>query len=160
MGTKKLLLIICLLPAAAMVLLARPSDSPKLTGPYLGQKPPGMTPEIFAPGMLSRFSMLHGKIVFSPDGLEAFWTCNAAPVQSRWTARQTPQGIWSAPAPSFFSIEYVENSVYCSADGKRLCFHSRRPLQRTGAPKDKDIWCREKTSEGWGEPAETWITEG
>jgi len=24
-----------------------------LTGPYLGQKPPGMTPEIFAPGIVS-----------------------------------------------------------------------------------------------------------
>ncbi|MCD4730065.1 MAG: hypothetical protein K8R74_05670, partial [Bacteroidales bacterium] len=25
-----------------------------LTGPYLGQKPPGMKPEIFAPGVISR----------------------------------------------------------------------------------------------------------
>jgi len=127
-------------------------DFPVLKGPYLGQKPPGMTPEIFAPGILSRFSMLHGKLVFSPDGLEAFWTCNAAPVQSRWTARQSPQGIWTAPERSVFSIEYIENSMAYSADGKRLYFHSRRPLQGTNAPKDKDIWFREKTSDGWGDP--------
>jgi len=127
-------------------------DFPVLKGSYLGQKPPGMTPEIFAPGILSRFSMLHGKIVFSPDGLEAFWTCNAAPVQSRWTARQSPPGIWTAPEQSVFSLEYIENSMAYSADGKRLYFHSRRPLQGTGAPKDKDIWIREKTSKGWGDP--------
>ena len=28
-------------------------DFPVLTGPYLGQKPPGKTPEIFAPGIVS-----------------------------------------------------------------------------------------------------------
>lgn len=29
------------------------NESPVLTGPYLGQKPPGSTPEIFAPGIVS-----------------------------------------------------------------------------------------------------------
>lgn len=28
-------------------------DFPVLKGPYLGQKPPGMTPDIFAPGFVS-----------------------------------------------------------------------------------------------------------
>lgn len=134
-----------------MTLIAQQTGFPRFIGPYLGQRPPGATPEIFAPGILSQFSMLHGKLVFSPDGLEAFWTCNAAPVHSRRTARQTSQGIWSAPEPSFFSIDYVENSMCYSADGKRLYFHSRRPLPGTGAPRDKDIWYREKTPQGWGD---------
>jgi hypothetical protein len=144
--------VTCFLLVFGITVEAQQIEFPKLNGPYLGQKPPGLTPELFAPGILSRFSMLHGKIVFSPGGLEAFWSCNAAPVQSRWTARQTPRGIWAAPEPSFFSIEYIENSMCYSADGKRLYFQSRRPLQGTGAPKDKDIWYREKTSEGWGDP--------
>ncbi len=29
------------------------NEAPVLTGPYLGQKPPGSTPEIFAPGIVS-----------------------------------------------------------------------------------------------------------
>ena len=29
------------------------NDWPVLKGPYIGQKPPGMTPEIFAPGIIS-----------------------------------------------------------------------------------------------------------
>lgn len=29
------------------------NESPMLIGPYLGQKPPGSTPEIFAPGIVS-----------------------------------------------------------------------------------------------------------
>jgi hypothetical protein len=42
----------CLLVATANVFF-KPNDFPKLTGPYLGQKPPGMKPEIFAPGIVS-----------------------------------------------------------------------------------------------------------
>jgi len=76
------LLICCLSVLFAADAFSQEKAFPVLTGPYLGQKSPGLAPEIFAPGILSRFSMLHGKIVFSPDGLEAFWTCNAAPVQS------------------------------------------------------------------------------
>lgn len=76
---KRLILIICMLLVMAITIDAQQSDFPKLTGPFLGQKPPGLVPEVFAPGVLSQFSMLHGKIVFSPNGLEVFWTCNAAP---------------------------------------------------------------------------------
>jgi alpha-beta hydrolase superfamily lysophospholipase len=35
-----------LLLALAMALHSSPVDFPKLSGPYLGQKPPGMTPEV------------------------------------------------------------------------------------------------------------------
>ncbi|MCJ8272850.1 MAG: hypothetical protein MJK04_26065, partial [Psychrosphaera sp.] len=31
----------------------KPVEIPVLTGPYLGQKPPGSTPEIFAPGIVN-----------------------------------------------------------------------------------------------------------
>jgi hypothetical protein len=39
---------------------------------YLGQKPPGMTPEIFAPGIVSIENGKEYKITFSPDLLEIF----------------------------------------------------------------------------------------
>jgi len=42
-------------------------EFPSLKGPYLGQKPPGMTPEIFAPGIVSIEIMNHSSPVFSPD---------------------------------------------------------------------------------------------
>ena len=45
---KKLVLNICPLLLAAAVLNAQQDNFAKLTGPYLGQKPPGMTPEMFA----------------------------------------------------------------------------------------------------------------
>jgi Tol biopolymer transport system component len=48
-------------------------DFPILKGPYLGQKPPGMTPEIFAPGIVST-GLDELNSVFSPDGDE-FYFC-------------------------------------------------------------------------------------
>jgi len=48
-----LALISCLLLAAAIPIGVQHTDFSKLTGSYLGQKPPGKIPEIFAPGIIS-----------------------------------------------------------------------------------------------------------
>ena len=50
----------------------RKDDFSLLKGPYLGQKPPGMTPEIFAPGIIS--TNLDERIAaFTPDGKEFYF---------------------------------------------------------------------------------------
>ena len=43
------------------------ADSPVLKGPYLGQKPPSMTPVVFASGILSNDNIGAFCSVFSPD---------------------------------------------------------------------------------------------
>jgi len=70
---KKIILISCLLLAAAISINARLTEFPKLTGPYLGQKPPGMTPKIFAPGIISLEEFVEFKGSFSPDGKEYYF---------------------------------------------------------------------------------------
>jgi len=67
---KKLIYICCLLLAAGQTIHTQQTDFSKLTGPYLGQKPPGMTPEIFAPGVVSSEHQEHSSLAFSPDGRE------------------------------------------------------------------------------------------
>ena len=47
----------------------RQVDFPALKGPYLGQKPPGNTPELFAPGIVST-RHYENSITLSPDGNE------------------------------------------------------------------------------------------
>lgn len=42
-------------------------DFPVLKGSYLGQKPPGRLPEVFAPSIIST-AFDEFKIVFLPDG--------------------------------------------------------------------------------------------
>jgi len=65
--------IICLLVSAVANLLSQQNDFPKLNGPYLGQKPPGMSPEIFAPGLISSESRSECCRAISPDGREFFF---------------------------------------------------------------------------------------
>ena len=46
-------------------------DTPILEGPYLGQVPPGLTPEVFAPGIVSTEGWEYG-VVFAP-GMEEMY---------------------------------------------------------------------------------------
>ena len=48
-------------------------DEQHLTGPYLGQEPPGKTPEKFAPGIITNRGRVFA-ITFSPDGRECYYT--------------------------------------------------------------------------------------
>ena len=48
---------------------------PVLKGEYLGQKPPGMTPEIFAPDIVST-PQREFNAAFSPDGKEFYFSVN------------------------------------------------------------------------------------
>jgi hypothetical protein len=43
------------------------SDSPIIESPYFGQKPPGLIPEIFAPGIISISGRHEMGVSFSPD---------------------------------------------------------------------------------------------
>ena len=47
---KKRICIISVMLAAATSIIAQQNDSSVLTGPYWGQKSPGMNPEIFCTG--------------------------------------------------------------------------------------------------------------
>ncbi len=51
------------------------NDFPILMGPYLGQTPPGATPELFAPGIIS-YGFHELRITFSPDGNRVFFASN------------------------------------------------------------------------------------
>ena len=49
---------------------AKDSDFPPLENRYLGQKPPGLTPELFAPGIVSTEEYLETSVTFLPDMTE------------------------------------------------------------------------------------------
>jgi len=55
-------------------------DFPVLVGPYLGQKPPGWTPEIFSPSIVSTENHEHSALIISPDGKDIFWSEITAPL--------------------------------------------------------------------------------
>lgn len=148
----------------ALIFMVAPSfagsqgDSfPALKGPYLGQKQPGLYPEIFAPGIISVDSNFeHSAAVFSPDGNEVFWCTNVG-----WYGERREQGYlrlyfmkavngtWIAPQPAPFVKDKRIERPFFSPDGNRLYMEFSTDQAN---PENNDIFYVERNGEGWSEP--------
>ncbi|UCE19596.1 MAG: PD40 domain-containing protein [Gemmatimonadota bacterium] len=122
---------------------------PVLRNKYLGQRHPGTTPEIFAPGVVSTHKE-HGSVAFSPDGNEFYFT------RHEWTKRKATIMVsqyvdkrWTEPRVVPFSGKFWDDSPAFSHDGKRLYFHSGRPKEGFD---EVNLWFVQKFHNGWGEP--------
>lgn len=146
-------LILVLIVLAATSALSRQTEKAALSGPYLGQKPPGLTPEIFAPGIVSKEGD-QGRLFIAGDGSEIIYWERDAVGRMRIISILREDGVWSEPKALPFSKEHINNEPCLSPDGKKLFFVSNRPLSETGeAEKFPDIWMVEKAAGTWGKPA-------
>jgi Tol biopolymer transport system component len=149
---KKLAIILCL-QVLATSLLSQQSEFPKLSSPYLGQKPPGMTPEIFAPGIVSTVESDEFAGTFSPNGKEFFFTrvIKAPNTQIMYTTIN--DGKWIKPSLSPIAYECSEGEPHISPDGNKLFYASRRPLPgSTQMASNPNIWISKKSGSSWSEP--------
>jgi Tol biopolymer transport system component len=111
---------------------------------YLGQKPPKLKPEVFAPGIISGKGKLHCFPSFSPDGKEIIWM--TLPPKLFYMKFD---GKWSSPQQvPLLNIYGCLFPIY-SYDGKRLYFASNIIPNGFGGA---DIWYIEKTNTGRSEP--------
>ncbi len=96
----------------------------KLSGPYLGQKPPGKIPEIFAPGILSTY-LNEGKICFSPDGKEVFFSVYLPdPFRKGFLFySHIKNSYWTQPKQHKLTVNTGFGYQYISPDGKRMFFY-------------------------------------
>ncbi|MCB2220693.1 MAG: hypothetical protein KQI35_09875 [Bacteroidetes bacterium] len=128
------------------------SSFPVLSGKYLGQKEPGLTPEIFAPNIVST-GMSEINACFSPDYTEFLFSVimpgnNFVIMSMKYNGQQ-----WTAPEVAGFSGEYSEADPFITADGKWLYFVSKRPVHSEQTPKpDWDIWRVENINGEWTNP--------
>ena len=122
---------------------------------YLGQKPPGMTPEIFAPGIVNTDAQNHSCVAISPDGKEMYWSLFSiisGVRQERIWFSEMKNGTWMQPRVAPFSGEYREGGPRFSYDGTRLYFTSLRPTSSDDKSTDANIWVIERMDNGWGQP--------
>jgi len=146
------LLIVCSLLVLVSSGCQKTESVEARSGQYLGQDPPGLQPEVFAPGLIS-----HGfhelSPAFSPKGDEAFYVTSDR--RGNYTIiHVTNDGDgWGEPEIASFSGRYPDASPCFSADGNKLHFCSRRPVSGGSAPEeDFDIWIVEKKDDSWSEP--------
>jgi len=149
---KKPTFIIGLLILAAATVNAQKSDFPKLSGSNIGQKPPGITPEIFAPGIISTENAWEAAISFSPDGKEFFFTRreNIQGNENRIMHSELVNGVWTKPKLAPFARDITEYEAFISPDGKRVFYNSDRPKPNSSTAVG-EIWYSEKTPTGWSE---------
>jgi len=127
-------------------------DWPDVAGPYFGQEPPGMTAEIFAPGVIST-DRSEINSVFAPDRDEFYFTTWTTETGTKILVTRQVEGRWSAPEVASFSNHPTDVDLAISYDGKRVFFGTRRPRPGEAGTREGgfDIWFAERTEMGWGE---------
>ena len=143
---------------AALVPLQSKDTEPRFTdrtGPYLGEKPPGMTPEVFAPGLVSTGGF-ERDVAITPDGGEIYFAL-AGPAYQYTTIVVTRlvDGRWTEPAilPGLDDPRYLHLEPALSVDGNTLYFLSTRPDTAAGGTAgNQDIWFLARTPGGWSAP--------
>ena len=153
MRTKGLPLIITFLVFASQVRAeATYAPWPDITGPYLGQRPPGLTAEMFAPGIVST-DRSEINSVFTPDGNEFYFTTWDKENGTRIMFTRQIDGRWSVPERASFSTDPTDVDPAISYDGQRVFFGSRRSRPEGSAAKagDFDLWFAERDGSDWGE---------
>lgn len=129
-----------------------------LTGPYLGQKPPGIIPEIFAPGIISTGFHEHSFPSFSPDGKEVLWMHTFSSnykyeFPNAILSMREIDNRWSEPTYVDFSLKPTSGGAFFAPDGNRILFYSNAPTDTAESKESKfNIWYVENTANGWSQP--------
>lgn len=121
-------------------------------GPYFGQTPPGMVPQILAPGFIST-EKNELNSAWTPDGKEYYYSIRKPEGgYSMWFTKAEKEG-WSSPAPVSFNSEESDVDMCITYDGNRMYWGSMRPVKAGDPPvSDWHIWMVERDGDGWGSP--------
>jgi hypothetical protein len=125
-------------------------------GPYFGMTPPGSTPVLFAPGVVST-GLSDRDVAISQDGREFYFGVTFRTIATIMVSRLVDGG-WTPPEVASFASDaaYYHMEPCLSPDGRRVFFLTNRP--RAGeAPKPgwahQNIWAADRMASGtWGEP--------
>ena len=111
----------------------RPGENTGLKGSYLGQRPPGLKPELFAPGIVSVFGSNENTVTLSPDGRELYFGKESGIWVCRWTERG-----WTAPQ----NTGWPGYEMWISPESGKMYYTGYEP----------GIWVMERSGADWGKP--------
>jgi ketosteroid isomerase-like protein len=128
----------------------------RLAGPYLGQKPPGAKPELFAPRLVCS-GLDERDVAIAPDGREIYFGVLTGSVATIMVTR-LEDGHWTEPVVAPFAADprYFHFEPCLSADGRRVLFLSTRPTAGEEAKPgwaNQNLFAADRREDGsWGEP--------
>jgi hypothetical protein len=151
----KRLLTLSILALFSFAITGQHVKSQDLNLSYLGQKPPGITPEPFAPDIIAT-GYYERDITISPDGTEIFYgILTGRHVTILYT--RLADGKWTEPeiAPFARNSQFFFLEPCFSPDGNTIYFLCTKPPEgKEPAPgwAYQNIWASDKKSDGtWGE---------
>jgi len=138
---KKIVWLVAFLGISSIQVFGKPFA----TGPYLGQTPPGSTPQVFAPGLIcdTRPHQGEGWVSFSADG-NTFCFYRDFYV---YITENTDQG-WTRPE-QIKSVPYMVTSPCVSPDANSIYFIITGKNPRL---KHLGLYRCDRTTHGWSEP--------
>jgi Tol biopolymer transport system component len=116
---------------------------------YLGQKPPGPKPEVFAPGIISVEGTTERSLALSPKGDELFFTRSRGWPDSKIMYMKRQGDTWSKPELASFVKDDGATQPVFSPDGQYLYFstnHGKSDIRYFSLFRSK------KEADGWSEP--------
>jgi hypothetical protein len=128
----------------ATVADASASSQARLRGPYLGQTPPGDTPQVFAAGIVSMKGSREYCLALTSDGREIYFNRAGVGVMA---CILTESG-WTQPRVAEFSDRFPGGEVHVTPDGRHLLMnrYARLAEGETGG-----IWSLPRANGGWGD---------
>ncbi|MBN2415474.1 PD40 domain-containing protein [bacterium] len=149
---KRILSIIVVITVTTTYIRAQEIDTATLTGPYLGQTPPGTTPEKFAPGIVSTDDHVEMGCTWSADGKTFCFGRSETPDMSSnwsiWEISEKKDG-WSDPAALPFCGVYRDVAPSFARGGNTLIFFRMDNGENKTRMGSRIV---DREGETWGEP--------
>ena len=133
----------------AGVVSAQQEVFPVLKGQYFGQVPPGMTPEVFAPGIIST-KAIEASLTFSYDSHFLVFRRGFREDTEIYLAEHKA-GVWTEPVQApFFEKQYGFGDFTFSPNEPVLYFTTEKPLKPGRAMADSsNLWNVEYDNGEW-----------
>jgi hypothetical protein len=150
----------CIISSLVLTLMllsgcAEKDDFPVLRGPYLGQKPPGMTPEIFAPGIISTGEHDH-VYTFLRGGKYCIFSRGSSSIENpiyHAYFTEMNQGVWTKPVLTLFNKVKSDDTISLLPDENTILFSSAQSSTGPGkSDKGYNIWIVKLTNSGLSNP--------
>jgi len=135
--------------------------APRLTGPYLGQEPPGLEPRLFAPDLVSTPDSIEFGLSLSPDGKQIYFTRLVPGAAMTVLVSRLEEDGWTDPRESSYFSSYQAYSPRFSQDGQSIYFTSRIPEGTAGNAIEKPaLIFAQKAGTRWSAPRSVGCPEG
>jgi Tol biopolymer transport system component len=147
-----LYLIIGLFCVVILMSLSNSCHNQKFSTDYFGQVPPGKSPKVFAPQIISLENRFESRGTFSPEGKSFYFTItNSNFTSQKIFFTEFIDGNWSTPDTAAFSQKFNNHEPFFSYDGQKLYFSSDR--DKDTLQNRRDLFVTERQNGIWTEPS-------